>query len=213
MSATTSHWSPTWTSSLSRSLPSPARFVRRSSHGLVRLAGLLLDADICLTSVGFEDGREIDDGRILWVGHPITQCVALRHACPASTRPSSAMRQRLLVGVRWRRNRVLPQRLCDGMQVRGHRRAGLGRPVMALGGVGELWPRSRAAVPVRPGLTRDGEPEVDEGTTDLGDHVMRAVLVSRDHDTGDPVVRDGAVGVVGLGHHRVHPLQHQLCER
>jgi len=42
--------------------------------------------------------------------------------------------------------------------------------------------------------------------------MVGAVLVTGDDDPGDPVVRDGPAGVVGLREHRVHPFQHPLCD-
>ena len=84
------------------------------------------------------------------------------------------------------------------------------RPLVAVVGVAVARARPRAHVPIRPRLPGYGEADVDDALRELGDHVVRAVLVARHDEAGDAVVGDRDAVVAGLGEHRVHPLEHAL---
>ncbi len=84
------------------------------------------------------------------------------------------------------------------------------RPVVPLVGLEVGRARPGPLVPVRPGLRGDGVADVVDGLGELGDDVMRAVLVARDDEARDAIEGNRQAVVVGLGEHRVHALDHAL---
>src|ERR1700712_116556 len=67
-----------------------------------------------------------------------------------------------------------------------------------------------ALVPVRPGLRRHRVADVVDGLGELGDDVVRAVLVAGHDEARDAAEGDRDAVVVRLGEHSVHALEHAL---